>query len=242
MIIGIEAGNSKIKTGIFEGKKLKDAFVHNTSEAYKFCLPSEWKKLKINLAGISSVVPAIRKTLAETIRRTYRIVPLILRTEDCLIPMDVENPEKTGIDRILNGKAALEFFGKPVIIVDAGTAITIDMVSDKGHFAGGIIIPGYELWLKSLASTAQIPPVKPVRSKLIGKNTQQAISSGLKYGISGAVKNILFQIEKKHPSSKLVFTGGDCKKAAAGIEREKEIRQFLTLEGLGIVLNEKRTE
>lgn len=124
-----------------------------------------------------------------------------LLTDKSLIPIevDVDSPEKVGIDRLLNAVAAnaLRTENQPAIVVDTGTAITVDVVSSTGLFRGGAILPGIRLGAQSLhAYTTTLPlvdvwPLLETVPDVIGRNTEAAISSGLYWGHLGAVKEMI---------------------------------------------------
>ncbi|MBN2268961.1 MAG: type III pantothenate kinase, partial [Sedimentisphaerales bacterium] len=105
----------------------------------------------------------------------------------------VDEPEKVGTDRVVSAAAAYEVVGDAVIIVDCGTAVTIDLVDANGIFKGGVICPGFEISAKALKeNTAQLPNIKVVKPKgPYGRNTADAINCGLYYSILGALQEII---------------------------------------------------
>ena len=236
MFLCLEIGNTNLKGGIFEKRILKNTFIYPVEEIEKFNFPSGWRNLRPEKVGISSVVPDIIPHLTSMVKKIYGLSPVVITYKNCKMKLKVENPEKTGIDRILNCKAAVEIFGKPTVVIDIGTAITVDVVSRKGEFLGGLILPGPSLWIKSLEKTALISDIKVKKGKLIGKNTDEAVSSGMMVGISGAVEKAVEKLMKIYPEAKVVITGGESKNFLKGFKFKYYWREFLTLEGVNFVL------
>ena len=133
---------------------------------------------------------------------------------EILIKNKTQNPEQTGIDRLINCWAAFELYGKSAIVIDAGTAITIDYCNEYGEFEGGVIMAGYELQLRALNMfTSALPAVKfdeNVYVNPIGRTTEEAMLAAVKYGIPGQIKACIDEISK-HTGDKprIIFTGGN---------------------------------
>src|SRR5439155_10782316 len=115
--------------------------------------------------------------------------------KDLELPIKVltEKPEETGIDRVLNIAAAYEQMGKACVVVDAGTAITVDCCNDEGDFIGGAIAPGMRMPLDVLhGRSAKVPRVNfAVPDEPFGRSTQEAIRHGVYHGIRGMVKELV---------------------------------------------------
>ncbi len=237
-IIGIEIGNTRIKYGLFKNTNLEEVHTAPTRRGSADDVPFGWETLKPELIGMASVVPEANRPIIRTFKKTYGKDVVVLNPADCGIPFGIRNAECVGIDRVLNCKAAKELFGTPVIVVDIGTAITIDIVSSKGIFSGGIIMPGVDLWIGALETTAMIKNIKPARVNFPGKDTNEAIYSGMKYGIEGAINNILDIAFRKYPSATIVLTGGGSTGFKDSIMRRKMVRNHLAMEGIGMLLNE----
>ncbi|HEU4567216.1 MAG TPA: type III pantothenate kinase, partial [Marmoricola sp.] len=108
-------------------------------------------------------------------------------------PVLTDNPKEVGTDRIVNALAAAHLFGGPAIVVDFGTATTFDAVSAKGEYLGGAIAPGIEISVEALGSRgAQLRKVEIVRPRsVIGKNTVEALQSGILFGFAGQVDGVV---------------------------------------------------
>ncbi len=237
--ICIEAGNSRVKFGLFRNNKLQKVFSVSHKDGSLPEIPSELRKITPQYIALASVVPHLNGKIKKKIRDIYGKKLFIIKPSECGLPLKIKNPEKVGIDRVLNCKAAISIFGSTVIVVDAGTAITVDIASETQGFMGGVILPGMELWVNSLKNTAMMKGIRPSSVKFPGRNTNEAVRAGLKYGMEGALKNILDIAFRKYPSARLVLTGGGSGMFANRLNREKKIRRNLTMEGLGMVLKER---
>jgi type III pantothenate kinase len=239
--IAVDIGNSRIKAGLFSGKRLKKVLCLPACDVNNFCFPASWKSANPGYAAIASVVPhavrAVRKGIKENFKGAKVVV---LEPEDCGIPLRIKNPASVGIDRVLNCLAVLKLFGPGAVVVDIGTAVTVDILSEKGEFAGGFIIPGQKLWLESLSRAAMIKSIKKASPGIPGKDTDEAIHAGFEYGLPGAINAILEKVFKKYPSAKLYITGGGSRQVSKHIGFRKCLREHLALEGINYVIS-KRT-
>jgi len=234
--VGVEVGNSNIKIGIFDGKNLRDVFIFPTEDIKMLEVPATLKKTEPFFTGIASVVPSInnllKKVFASISKDIFFITPF-----DCGLPLKVKNPKGVGVDRVLNCKAAVNLFNSDVVVIDIGTATTVDYASQKG-FMGGVIIPGPSLWRSSLATTGMIKDIKETEARIPGKDTSEAIECGIRYGLPGAIDSIVYLYKKKYPSAKVILTGGWSKRFSRYIKFDS-LKRYLTLEGLGMVLYER---
>jgi type III pantothenate kinase len=160
------------------------------------------------------------------------------RDLDLPIPVLTESPSETGVDRVLNIAAAYEQLGKACVVVDAGTAITIDCCNDAGEFLGGAIAPGVNLMLDALhEKTARLPRVQlavPDDASL-GKNTTQAVLHGVFHGIRGMVQHIVENYASQlRVWPDVIATGGDAQLLFTGWEIVHAIAPDLTLYGLAL--------
>lgn len=169
--------------------------------------------LAIDGSIVGSVVPDKTAQVIRGIRRRLGLKALLVG-QDVRVPLKngYRNPQQVGQDRLIGAFAAQQLYGQPAIIVDFGTAITIDVLSAKGCYEGGVIVPGIRLSLESLHNkTAMLPQVERVRrpKAVIGKTTEHSILSGLVYGYGemchGLIRRIRAEL-KGHPQ--VVVTGG----------------------------------
>lgn len=179
----------------------------------------------------------------------------VLNTADFPLKITVDEPRKVGIDRLFNAVAAnrLKTESQAAIIVDTGTATTVDVVSPDGSFTGGAILPGFELSAKSLHDyTALLPliPVEDLRQTepvVLGKNTTDAIRSGLFWGQLGAVRELIAQhtqqilSEANNGKAPLVLlTGGGSALLAPHLDHSVHFEPLLSLQGLALVAQQIR--
>ena len=231
MLLALDAGNTNITIGAFEGERLTGRWRLRTIREQT---ADEWGVLMRNLFSLSSldltqvdgiiiasVVPPIDATLAEMARRYFHTDPLFITPEtDLGIKVLYDNPREVGADRVINGVAAYSRYGGPCVVVDLGTTINFDVVSANAEYLGGMICPGIGMSISGLFSrTARLPMVdfrEP--PQLIGKNTVHSIQSGLYYGFAGLIDGILDRIAAElGPATKMVATGGQAHMIALGV-------------------------
>jgi type III pantothenate kinase len=200
-----------------------------------------WKQIERKenaaVAG-ASVNPGIEAEIEKVVREVSgREVDWVGKQIDLPIEVLTEKPAETGVDRIVNMAAAFEQMGKACVVVDAGTAITINVCDDKGSFLGGAIAPGARTMLKSLHEhTAKLPEIELAMPKHpIGKNTREAILLGVFHGIRGMVKELVenYAMELGFWPD-IIATGGDAVKLFEGWELVHAIAPDLTLYGIAL--------
>jgi len=149
-----------------------------------------------------------------------------------------DNPREIGADRLVNAVAIRERFGGPAVCVDFGTATTFDVVSREGEYLGGALMTGIEISLEALSERgARLPKVDlaPPRS-VIGKNTIDAIRSGVVFGYAGAVDAILRRIyDELGARPRVIATGGLAQLVAPFTEEIEDVDELLTLTGLRLL-------
>ncbi len=249
MLLALDAGNSNITIGAFEGGSLIRRWrlrtIHEqTADEWGVLMRNLFALSSLDLAKvdgiiISSVVPMVDGPLALMGERYFHTKPLFITPEtDIGIKVLYDNPREVGADRVVNGVGAFHRYGGPAVVVDLGTTINFDVVSAKGEYLGGMICPGIGMSISGMfGRTAKLPMVdfrEPAR--LIGKNTVDSIRSGLYYGFVGLIDGIVERvIAELGPETKPVATGGQARLVAASSRFIKEINEDLTLEGLEII-------
>jgi type III pantothenate kinase len=220
LLLCIDIGNTNTVLATFEGEKLVHSWRTKTDARdtadelgllYRGLLASD----AVQVTGISacSTVPAATRSLRTMLGRYYAGTPTVIvepgtRTG---VPLVFDNPREVGADRVVNTLAAYTLYGGPSIVVDFGTSTNFDVVSGKGEFLGGVLAPGVEISVDALAARAaqlrKVELVKPPR--VIGKNTVEALQSGVVYGFAGQVDGIVRGIASELGAPKaVVATGG----------------------------------
>lgn len=257
MLLAFDVGNTNIILGIYEGEKLLTDWrimtdKHKTADEYGMLINNllDYNKLDISSITdviISSVVPPIMTSLQEMACKYFKVDPMIvgpgIKTG---MPILYENPKEVGADRIVNGIAAYNKYGGPLIIVDFGTATTFCAISEKGEYLGGAITPGVQISAEALYTrTAKLPKVEliaPKNNKTIGKNTVSAMQSGIVYGYCGIVEGIVTRMKEELGTSdvKVIATGGISPAIAKESKVIDRVDKLLTLEGLRIIYGQNK--
>jgi type III pantothenate kinase len=255
LLILVDVGNTNTVFGVQRGKELIEAFRlssdhERTADEYgALVLPLFQRQgldpLDAEAVVISSVVPPLHATLERLARKFFGKPPLWIepgvRTG---MPIRYDNPAEVGADRIVNAVAAYEKFGKthgaplPMVVVDFGTATTLDAVSAKGEYLGGAICPGVTISADALFQRAARLPRIDVRkpSNVIGRTTVMAMESGLFYGYVGMVEGLVRRMNAElGGNAKCVATGGLAAVIAPETQLIDAVDIDLTLHGLRIV-------
>jgi type III pantothenate kinase len=240
----LNVGNSRLAIGVFEVGELTHVtrLSHEESRAdWVGKLMDAWKRIEgkdnAAVAG-ASVNPAIMEPLEHAVEEvTGKKVEWVGRSIDLPIKVLTDQPGETGVDRILGVAAAYEQLGKACVVVDAGTAISVNFCNDQGEFLGGAIAPGVSMMLDALHErTARLPSVEfKAPEGLFGKNTEEAIRQGVYYAARGLVKEVV-ENYATHLSNwpELIATGGDAAKLFEGWELVHAISPDLTLYGIAL--------
>lgn len=197
----------------------------------------------IDNVAIVSVVPKTKKQLI-AFANDYLCAPYVVDSSnnDFGFSIDIDQPTQVGSDRLVNGVSGMAYYGKPLIVVDFGTATSFDVFNAQGNFIGGLIAPGVHLSIKALSGgAAQLPDIDIAAPKsLIGKNTVHAMQSGIYWGYVGMVSGILTQLSRQQECADfhLVITGGLAQFFYTQLQAFKPIIDGeLTLKGLLIMMN-----
>ena len=245
MILAVDIGNTNINIGSFLGKKLISHFCIDNKNLInqKAALPIKSSLLNESKnILVASVNPVIESVFYKSLREKHKKKILKLGRDIKLrIPILVENPQTVGIDRLLNALAAYRRTKTSTIVIDFGTAITIDIVSKEGEFLGGLILPGIRTSAYALnKQTALLPEVDIKRpAKIIGKNSEDAIKAGIYFGTVGSVIYIIKELSRIYGDLQYtIATGGDAKTLKKDIPGIDRYIPCLTLEGIRLAFTE----
>jgi len=249
MLLAIDIGNTNIVLGLYQGNQLVTHWrlltqAERTADEYgviiSHLVASEgYRCQQVQSIIASCVVPPMLAVTLELAQKFFKIDPLIvgpgIKTG---MPILYDSPKDVGADRIVNGIAAYEKYQNTCIVVDFGTATTVDLISRKGEYVGGAIAPGLLISLEALIQRAsKLPRIEIVKPKeVVGRNTVNSIQSGIFYGYVGLVEGIVRRMQKETtPQAKVVATGGLAPLVASECSSIHEVDEFLTLEGLRII-------
>ena len=249
MLLALDAGNSNITIGAFEGRKLVFQWrlrtVHDqTADEWGILLHNLFGPANLDIDGVdgiivSSVVPPIDSTLAFMAERYFHTQAMFVGPHtDLGLTILYDNPNEVGADRLVNGVAGFQKYGGPCVIVDLGTTINFDVISKGGEYLGGAIAVGIGIAIDALFSkTARLPLVdfRPPRD-VVGSNTVASMQSGLYFGAIGMIDGILERIiAKMGPDTRTVATGGQAHMIVNGSRFLTQVDEHLTLEGLQMI-------
>ena len=255
-LLAIDIGNSTIGLGFY-----LDANIGESVTFEKISLPhikssATLSRVIINLLAksyknsnianhrigvvISSVVPELNRYATAAVKSLCTDPVIVTHTLATGLSLKVSHPETLGSDRIVNGLAGFRHFGKPIAVVDVGTATTITVVDKDSTLIGGAIMPGINMMRESLASnTAKLPLIPlPKPSAMLGTDTESALVSGIINGTVGAVEHIVRGIEEEaHVKLRLILTGGQARLIAAALKRKHVVIPNLIFEGMRLIYN-----
>ena len=259
MLLAIDVGNSHTVLGLFDGAELVGHWriateASRTADEIAVVLRSLLDQhagpggVTVDGIVLCSTVPSVLREMREMHERYYVDVSAVVvepgvRTG---VPVLTDNPKEVGTDRVVNALAAVELFGGPCVVVDFGTATTFDAVSAKGEYLGGAIAPGIDVSVEALGTRgAQLRRVELARPRsVIGRNTVEALQSGILYGFAGQVDGVVTRmVAELSPDPALVTVVATGGLATMVLEEAVTIdvhEPWLTLIGLRLVYERNR--
>ena len=253
MLLTIDVGNTNTVFGIFQTETLTEIWRlatlrDRTADELRVLVSRLFAECGLEMAEVtgvvlSSVVPSLTTTVSEMTDRAFGRMPLIVDARNAGLPVEYHAPEDVGADRLVNGLAAITEFGRPgrpIIVVDFGTATTLDVISAEGRYAGGIICPGVDISADALYRRAARLPLVDVRrpDQVIGTSTVGSMRSGLFFGyvamVEGLVARVRAELDSEQPAV-TVATGGLAGTIASETEAIDHVSPNLTLHGLCLV-------
>lgn len=253
MLLVIDIGNSNVVAGVYRGARLLRSWRFassrsRTADEYSVLLEDFFgrgglRPGAVDAAIVASVVPPLVAVFQEALRRLFRVEPMVVGTHlDLGLGIRVPQPEEVGADRLVNAVAAFHHYGGPLLVLDFGTATTVDAVSAAGDYLGGAIAPGVAISIEALVTrTAKLPRIEMAKpASPIGDSTLEAMRSGIYYGTLGATRELCRRLaraleERDGRAPKLIATGG----LSRWLEQEDlgihAVLPDLTLEGLRLI-------
>lgn len=241
MLLAVDIGNTNIHNGIFKGRAFKKRF---TLPTYGRKLENEYSKRlrpylgKIDKVIVVSVVPPVLKDL-ETKLKAFLGQKILVVGRD--VYSGVRNlyrrPSQVGQDRLINARAAYELYGGSAIVVDFGTAITLDVINSRKEYLGGVIAPGVELSLNALSERAFLLPKVSIKKPeaILGKETRESMRSGAVYGFSSLCDGVVLKLKRYCPKGLVIATGGMSGLVGRFCKSVDRVDPDLTLKGLELI-------
>ncbi|HEX9030794.1 MAG TPA: type III pantothenate kinase [Streptosporangiaceae bacterium] len=255
MLLTIDIGNTNTVLCVFDGDEVVEHWrvatdpVRTADElavTLRGLLSQSALLAMSSLHGIAlcSTVPSVLHEMRAMLRRYYEDIPALIIEPGVKtgVSIRMDNPKEVGTDRIMNTVAAVHLYGGPAIVVDFGTSTNFDAVSEKGEFVGGALAPGIEISVDALSRrAAQLLKVELTRpSRVVGKNTVEALQSGIIFGFAGQIEGIVSRMaEELSPSDPdavtVIATGGLAPLVIDEVKVIDAYEPWLTLIGLRLV-------
>ena len=250
MLLAIDCGNTNIVFAIYDGDEQRASWrissdSRRSTDEYIVWLTQLMKLANISVVDITgvmiaSVVPDIQPKLVALAHRGFDLVPLCVDDSDVDlgIAVNINSPEQAGADRLVNAVAAAAWHNLPAIVIDFGTATTLDLIGLDGAYEGGIIAPGVNLSIEALCMAAARLPriaVKPWQTDMpvLGTDTITAMQSGVFWGYVGMVEGLLERLRHRYGANlPAIVTGGLAPLFADHINGPLIVDADLTLKGL----------
>lgn len=254
MLLAIDIGNTNLVIGCFEGDTIKfKARIATdrtrTSDQYGVEIKNMMEAFGVHVSDIddciiSSVVPPVFNSVKTGVWKIIGKQPMVvgpgLKTG---LNIQVDVPSQVGADRIVIAVAALAEYSAPLILMDLGTATTIEVVEPDNKYLGGVIFPGVKVSLEALTSrAAQLPGISLDNPKsVIGKNTVDCMRSGMMYGTAAMIDGLIERIESElgHQCT-LIATGGMAQFIMPLCKREIILEKDLLLKGLNLIYKKNK--
>lgn len=248
MLLAIDAGNTNIVFAVFDGDTIMGQWRCSTTTERTSDELGVWLHHLFTLSDvpvdaitgaiIATVVPAAEFSLKTLCRRYFDVEPMVVGDPAVNLDMKIvmDRPTEVGADRLVNAIAAHELFGGPLVVLDFGTATTFDVVDGNGDYLGGVIAPGVNLSIKALhMAAAQLPMVAiEAPRNVVGKNTVEAMQSGVYWGYVSMIEGLLARIRKQQNVDhiKVVATGGLAPLFTKAVDEIEYLHGDLTMLGL----------
>ncbi len=247
-LVAIDAGNTTVQIGLFDGDRLHARWRLKTDirlerDDYGATLTTLFQRegldFRVENAVLGSVVPPLTPILQAVLREYFSADPLIVRAGVRTGVRLVYDPLfELGADRIAHAVAATRLYGAPAIVVDFSTATTFDAIGEGGAYLGGAIAPGLSIAAEALwQRTAQLQRINlAFPERAVGRNTVEAVQSGLLFGHVGMTKEMISRIRSElSPDARVIATGDAAPMMSEHITEIEHVDLDLTLQGLRLI-------
>lgn len=257
MLLTVDVGNTNMVFGVFQGDVFSGSFrlmtdANQTSDEIGLMLCAYFQRFGLRMEDvedviIASVVPQVMHTLTNAITRYFNKTPIVVDDDvDPGLPYGVSGDEHLGSDRSVACIAAIEKYGKPLIVLDFGTATTVDAVDRKGRYMGGCILAGIRIATDALFhQTAMLPKIELVKpDRVLGCTAVGQIQAGAVLGYIGAIEYLVKKAKEElgEPSARVVATGGLARLVAEHTALINVVDSGLVLDGLALIYKRWRRE
>lgn len=229
----IDVGNSRTKIGWARNGRIERWIVTDRIEAGQL-------DRRLDDSPQAVVIGSVGVPVEDLVAEIENKVAVLNVTGTTPLPIgnDYSTPNSLGVDRIANAVGAWKMFPqRPLLVIDAGTCITYDLV-ENGRFAGGAISPGRRMRAQAMhAYSARLPLVDPIENvPLIGRSTEDALASGVHHGMVQEMRGMIEGFGHQRGDMAVILTGGDALSAARALKSGIFAHPLLTLEGLHAIL------
>jgi type III pantothenate kinase len=252
MLLAVDAGNTGIVIGIYDGKNLRAEWMvstdrRKTHDEYGLLLMNlieqqGFTRGDIKAVVISSSVPPLVPTLEWMTQKYFSLKPLIIGPGvKTGMVIRYDNPREVGADRIVIAVAAFEKYGGPLIIVDFGTATIFDVISREGEYLGGVMAPGVSISVDALfKQAATLPRIELVKPpSVLARNTIHSMQAGVIYGFAGQVDELVARLTEELGAQatglQVIGTGDQADLIARETQVVRVVDPYLALDGLRII-------
>lgn len=252
-LLVVDVGNTNTVLGLYEGSELlrhwrlttrREETADEIALSVRGLLEASGRPEAPRDVIIANVVPPLKFPLRQALRQICGQEPLFVEPGiKTGMPILYDIPQEVGADRIVNAVAAYARLGGPCIVVDFGTATTFDVVTERGEYSGGVIVPGISISADALFEKAarlwRVEIRRPER--VIGKTTIASVQSGLYFGYLSLVDGVVDRIARElGVKPRVIATGGLAELFGGGSERIEEVDPLLTLKGLLLIHERNR--
>jgi len=255
-LLAVDIGNTTLECGLYDEDRLVTTWRLSSrtdrtpDECWQsivfFCRQADVDPSVLSAMALASVVPDQTRSFLKMAQSRFDRTPLVISIETCpFLEVRYTEPQQIGADRLCNAYAGYHHYGGPLIVVDFGTAVTLDVVDKDGAYLGGVILPGPRAAAQILHSrTARLPQVSlKFPDTIIGVSSDHAIRTGITWGIVDMVDSLIDRISAELTGKpKVIATGGIVEAFASRSRNFQRIHADLVLEGVRLLFIRTRGE